>query len=62
MIKGFLYFITLLLALWLAQGFAAFLVEMWPIIKWAILVGAAAYLFKNLGKRPEPKPTDGGDA
>lgn len=49
MLKGFMYFMVGLLVLWILQGFAAFVVDMWPLIKWAIFVGAACYLFKNLG-------------
>lgn len=61
MIRGFVYFMLFLVVLWLLQGFGAFLVDMWPIIKWMILVGAAFFLFKNLGllgkKRQEAGPT-----
>lgn len=60
MIRGFCYFMLFLAVLWLLQGFGSFLVDMWPVIKWMILVGAAFFLFKSLGflgkKKQEPGP------
>jgi len=49
MIKGFMYFMLILLALWVVQGFGSFLVDMWPLIKWGILVVAFCIVIKQLG-------------
>jgi len=57
MIKGFVYFMLILLALWMAQGFGSFLVDMWPLIKWGILVAALFIVIKQLSGKPKVKET-----
>lgn len=61
MIRGFCYFMLFLAVLWLLQGFGAFLVDMWPLIKWGILVAAAFVVFSALGgkKKTNTNETNG---
>jgi hypothetical protein len=57
MLKGFMYFMLILMVLWVAQGFGTFLTDMWPLIKWGILVGAFIIIIKQLGGKKDTTTT-----
>ena len=57
MIRGVWYFMLILLALWVVQGFGSFLVDMWPLIKWGVLVAAFFIVIKQLSGKPKPTTT-----
>jgi hypothetical protein len=48
-LKGAVYVIAALFILFLLRGFAGFIVDLWPVLKVGILVGALALVLKYLG-------------
>lgn len=51
LLRGFFYVVAALFILFLFKGFMGFIVDLWPVIKVAVIVGAIAIAVKWVGEQ-----------